>query len=66
MATLATNGFSVPFKIVAIPDSQRLAKYSPAEMKGQTEWITNNVVSENIAFVTHLGDIGDDGYDLVQ
>lgn len=56
--TLATNGFAA-FKIVAIPDTQRLAETSPAEMKGQTEWITNNVVAENIAFVTHLGDVVD-------
>ncbi len=65
-ATLATSGFTATFKIVAIPDTQRMAQYYPAKMKGQTEWITNNVATENIAFVTQLGDIVDEGYDLAQ
>jgi hypothetical protein len=60
------NGFAA-FKIVAIPDTQRMSKYDyPEEMKGQTEWITNNIVTENIAFVTHLGDVVNEGYDIDQ
>ncbi|RLC27260.1 MAG: hypothetical protein DRH37_10980, partial [Deltaproteobacteria bacterium] len=39
--TLARNGFT------AIPDTQQ-----PAEMKGQTELITNNDTAPNVAFVT--------------
>jgi len=59
------NGLA-SFKIVAIPNTQKLARYNPEEMKGQTEWITNNIATENIAFATHLGGIVDDGNDLAQ
>ena len=65
-AAVATSGLAATFKMVAIPDSQRLARFNPAEMIGQTDWITNNVVSENIAFVTHLGDVVDDGSNITQ
>ena len=52
----AANGFA-SFKIVAIPDSQKLSQYNPAPFLSQTQWIVNNIVAEDIEFVTHLGDV---------
>ncbi len=66
VVAVATNSLSAAFKIVAIPDTQRLAHLNPTEMSGQAQWIVNNVATENIAFATYLGDIVDDGDDLVQ
>jgi len=48
-----------PFTIVAIPDSQ-IHTFSPAWFRGfidHTSWIRANAAVNNIAFVTHLGDV---------
>lgn len=63
------------FTIVAMPDTQfyscnngagcpSVSPSGPAIYNGQTQWIVNNRVSQNIAFVAHLGDCvehGDNG-----
>ncbi|RKX46545.1 MAG: hypothetical protein DRP64_03030, partial [Verrucomicrobia bacterium] len=66
VVTLAANSFAAAFKMVAIPDTQRLARFNPAEMEGQTQWIVDNAVAEDIAFVTYLGDVVDDGSNITQ
>lgn len=50
-----------PFEMIIIPDSQH---YSHAMNDGtpdlftmQTTWISENVTNDNIAFVTHVGDV---------
>ena len=53
----ATNGFAV-FKIVVLPDTQIYSESYPEIFYSQTDWIVDNVVAEDIAFVTHLGDVG--------
>jgi hypothetical protein len=53
------------FTVVALPDTQ----YYSAEINGglaamfdaQTQWIVDNQVSRNIAYVTHLGDCTENG-----
>ncbi len=48
-----------PFTVVVIPDTQ-IHTFSPAWSRGfvdQTNWIRENVALNNIAFVTHLGDV---------
>ena len=48
-----------PFTVVVIPDTQ-IHAFSPAWFRGfadHTSWIRENVVLNNIAFVTHLGDV---------
>ncbi len=57
---LATNGDASAFKIAAIPDTQRMTQYYPSYFKNEMKWIRDNVSSENIAFLTHLGDVVDD------
>ena len=46
-----------PFMVVALPDTQNYSDYLPATFTAQTQWIVDNTVTENIEFVTHLGDI---------
>jgi len=60
MVALATNGAFASFKIAAIPDTQRMTQYYPSRFKNEMQWIRNHVSSENIEFVTHLGDVVDD------
>ncbi len=50
-----------PFTIVALPDTQFYSESYPATFLAQTQWIVNNVAPVNIAFVTHEGDITNDG-----
>ena len=52
----ATNGFA-SFKIVALPDTQKLSQYNPPVFLSQTQWIVDNLAAEDIEFVTHLGDV---------
>lgn len=51
-----------PFSIVVLPDTQFYNKLpSPNLMGVQTQWIVDNKAADNIVFVTHLGDITDEG-----
>jgi Calcineurin-like phosphoesterase len=55
-----------PFSIVALPDTQNYAESYPSVFDDQAKWIVDNATTERIAFVTHLGDIVDNGPDLDQ
>lgn len=50
-----------PFKMIIMPDTQNyftvIKEGGPDLFTKQTEWIRNNVKKENIAFVTHVGDV---------
>ncbi|WP_396610542.1 DNRLRE domain-containing protein [Haloferax sp. S1W] len=54
--------------IVALPDTQKYAKSSTliTYAQDQTDWVVNNLDAENVAFVTHEGDIVDDGSNQTQ
>lgn len=59
------SSMNVPnFTLVAIPDTQNYytadGKAAPGFLS-QVQWIINNRVSRNIPFVSHLGDVVDDG-----
>jgi hypothetical protein len=51
------------FTLVGLPDSQSYTAYElgglPAMFNAQTQWVKDNHVTENIAFVTHFGDVVD-------
>ncbi|MEE2888498.1 MAG: DNRLRE domain-containing protein [Planctomycetota bacterium] len=52
-----------PYSLIAIPDSQAYS-VSPTLAQGfdaQTKWIANNVTAENIEFVSHVGDLVQNG-----
>jgi len=57
MAVLAAPHGFASFKIVALPDTQKMSQYNPAAFTAQTQWIVDNLATENIEFVTHLGDV---------
>jgi len=57
---------SDPFTIVALPDTQYYSRDVPSIFNAQTQWIVDNAAAKNIRFVTHLGDIVDNGDDLTQ
>jgi len=54
------------FMVVALPDTQHYANSYPEIFKAQTQWIADNHQKEKIAFVTHLGDIVNNGPNLRQ
>jgi hypothetical protein len=57
------GGASAPqdFTIIALPDTQFYAQSFPATFSAQTQWIVDNRIGRNIAFVTQLGDCTNDG-----
>jgi len=67
LATLGTTGGagqqSASWSIVALPDTQVYAKDDTPYANEQTQWIVDNRDSENIAFVSHEGDVVDHGDD---
>jgi hypothetical protein len=64
-----TGATDDPWTVVALPDMQKYAA-NPSSLlsyaQAQTEWIASNVDSENIAFVSHEGDLVDDGSDRTE
>lgn len=54
------------FTIVALPDTQFYSRDNPAIFDSQTQWIVDNREAWNIAFVTHLGDIVQNGNNVTQ
>ncbi|WP_424001146.1 DNRLRE domain-containing protein [Haloarcula salina] len=52
---------STSWTVVALPDTQVYADDQTAYASEQTQWIVDNRDSENIAFVSHEGDVVDHG-----
>jgi hypothetical protein len=50
-----------PFTFVAIPDVQDETTYAPAMLASQVNWIINNKIAKNIAFVAQQGDLTNNG-----
>ena len=49
------------FTVVALPDTQVYADDHPEMFAAQTQWIADSADELGIAFVTHLGDVVDNG-----
>jgi predicted phosphodiesterase len=62
----AIRALSAPFTIAALPDTQVYAEEGLPEFGEQVKWVLANAASRNIAFVTHLGDVVDNGTDTAQ
>lgn len=45
------------FMLAVLPDTQYYSDSWPATFNSQTQWIADNVQTENIAFVSHVGDV---------
>ncbi len=53
---------TTPYEIIALGDTQYYTYDAPPNLlTSQNTWIKNNLSAENIAFVSQLGDITDDG-----
>ena len=50
-----------PFTVVVVPDTQVYVESFPATFPAQTRWIVDNASANRIAFVTHVGDVVDNG-----
>lgn len=64
----AARELSTPFTIAVLPDTQAYSE-DPAltvAFEKQVEWVLAQREALNIAFVTHLGDVVDNGTDLAQ
>ncbi|MGE4285084.1 MAG: metallophosphoesterase [Phycisphaerae bacterium] len=49
------------FKIAVLPDTQHYSRNYPETFAAQTQWVADNKEAENIAFLTQLGDIVNNG-----
>ena len=50
---------SAQFSIAVIPDTQMYVERYPEIFEAQMQWIIDNQESENIIYVSHLGDLKD-------
>ena len=48
---------NAPFSVVMIPDTQKYVQDALPQFADQTQWIVDQAVMENLAFVTHVGDL---------
>jgi hypothetical protein len=55
--TASANPSQENFTIIVLPDTQYYSQDYPGIFENQTDWIVQNENSQNIVFVTHLGDI---------
>jgi predicted phosphodiesterase len=62
----AIRALDQPFTIAALPDTQVYAEENQPAFKEQVDWVLANAKAKNIVFVTHLGDVVDNGTDEVQ
>ncbi len=62
----AARALTKPFTIAVLPDTQVYAEENLIEFKKQVDWVLDNAASQNIVFVTHLGDVVDNGIDRAQ
>ncbi|MEF8829305.1 MAG: DNRLRE domain-containing protein [Haloarcula sp.] len=61
--TVGTGQQSDYWTVVALPDTQVYAEEETPYAKDQTQWVADNADAENIAFVSHEGDVVDHGDD---
>jgi len=61
-----SGGPDEEFTVVVLPDTQYYSDHYPQIYEAQTKWIVDNAKKERIEFVTHLGDIVDNGPNLRQ
>jgi len=54
----------VPFTVVGLPDTQFYSESFPQIFANQTQWVVDNQKANNIAFVSHYGDLVQHGDDL--
>ncbi len=63
LAAMSAGAGTNDFVVIALPDTQHYSQSDPATFHAQTRWIAERAAAMNIKFVTHLGDVTDEGYD---
>src|SRR5688572_8408218 len=58
--------FNAPFTVAVLPDTQFYSESFPATFHAQTQWIVDHAATNNIKFVTHLGDVTQNGGALIE
>lgn len=58
---LPCSSLAAPFSVVVLPDTQYYSQSFPEQFRAQTQWIVDNRVAKNIALVSHVGDIVENG-----
>jgi hypothetical protein len=68
VASAGAEAAADPWSLVALPDTQGYAESSSlvTYAQDQVDWVVDNVEAENIAFVSHEGDIVDRGDDRTE
>lgn len=62
----AIRGLNQAFTIAAIPDTQYYSEENDPGFAEQVKWLLANAAAKNVVFVTHLGDVVDNGTDTTQ
>jgi len=57
---------AVPFTVAVLPDTQNYSQSYPDTFKAQARWVVTNQAAQNVAFVSHLGDIVQTGASSTQ
>jgi hypothetical protein len=57
LSVLPVAAQAAPFEIIALPDTEYYTQTYPWIFTAQTQWIVDHKAAENIAFVTHMGDM---------
>jgi hypothetical protein len=57
------TGEAVRFTVLALPDTQEYSDRYPELFDGQTQWAVDLAQERDVAMVTHLGDVVDNGPD---
>jgi hypothetical protein len=52
---------AAPFSLAVLPDTQFYVESFPATFDAQTQWIVDNLATRSIKFVSHVGDIVENG-----
>ncbi|MGC4042970.1 MAG: metallophosphoesterase [Armatimonas sp.] len=59
--TIQGRRCSYDFTLVTLSDTQNYSEKFPEQFHAQTRWVVDNIGRERIAFVTHVGDIVQNG-----
>ena len=60
IVTTASLHASDTYTIIGLPDTQDYVSSYPEIFDSQTQWVADNVATENIVFVAHQGDVVND------
>jgi hypothetical protein len=54
------------FTVIGIPDTQNYSEFYPAIFQQHTQWVADNIESLNVRYVSHYGDLVNNGSSLAE